>query len=76
MKEKGATARFGTAPSLHMEHTKRILSYTRRAIDDYGMIEAGDKIAEAGNGLSIPAYASIDGRVTYADNAKVVIESV
>lgn len=28
-----------------MEHTKRILSYTRRAIDDYGMIEAGDKIA-------------------------------
>ncbi|MBR2722332.1 MAG: tRNA 2-thiocytidine(32) synthetase TtcA [Clostridia bacterium] len=28
-----------------MEHIKRILSYTRRAIDDYGMIEAGDKIA-------------------------------
>ena len=28
-----------------MEHTKRILSYTRRAIDDYKMIEAGDKIA-------------------------------
>ncbi len=28
-----------------MEHIKRILSFTRRAIDDYGMIEAGDKIA-------------------------------
>jgi tRNA(Ile)-lysidine synthase TilS/MesJ len=28
-----------------MEYTKRILSYTRRAIDDYGMIEPGDKIA-------------------------------
>ena len=28
-----------------MEHIKRILSYTRRALDDYGMIEAGDKIA-------------------------------
>ena len=28
-----------------MEHSKRILSFTRRALDDYGMIEAGDKIA-------------------------------
>ena len=27
-----------------MEHIKRILSYTRRAIDDYQMIEAGDRI--------------------------------
>ena len=29
----------------HMEHIKRILSYTRRALDDYGMIQAGDRIA-------------------------------
>ena len=36
-------------------------------------VKAGDKIAEAGNGLSIPAYASIDGKVTYADATKVVI---
>ena len=28
-----------------MEHIKRVLSFTRRALDDYGMIEAGDKIA-------------------------------
>lgn len=28
-----------------MENMKRLLSYTRRAIDDYGMIEDGDKIA-------------------------------
>ncbi len=28
-----------------MEHIKRILSYTRRALDDYKMIEPGDKIA-------------------------------
>ncbi len=28
-----------------MEHIKRILSYTRRAIDDYQMIEAGDRVA-------------------------------
>ena len=28
-----------------MEHIKRILSYTRRALDDYKMIEPGEKIA-------------------------------
>ena len=28
-----------------MEHIKRVLSYVRRAIDDYEMIHAGDKIA-------------------------------
>lgn len=28
-----------------MENTKRILSYTRRAVDDYEMIREGDKIA-------------------------------
>jgi len=28
-----------------MEHIKRILSYTRRALDDYGMIQPGDRIA-------------------------------
>lgn len=28
-----------------MEHIKRILSYTRRAVDDYEMIRPGDKIA-------------------------------
>lgn len=28
-----------------MDHMKHILSYTRRAVDDYGMIRAGDKIA-------------------------------
>lgn len=28
-----------------MEHIKRVLSYVRRAVDDYGMIREGDKIA-------------------------------
>ena len=28
-----------------MEHIKRILSYTRRAVDDYNMIEDGDRVA-------------------------------
>ena len=32
-------------PVGEMEHIKRILSYTRRALDDYGMIRPGDKIA-------------------------------
>ena len=29
----------------NMEHIKRILSYTRRALDDYGMIQPGDRVA-------------------------------
>ena len=28
-----------------MEHIKRILSFTRRALDDYQMIEPNDRIA-------------------------------
>ena len=28
-----------------MENMKRMLSYTRRGVDDYNMIEEGDKIA-------------------------------
>ena len=28
-----------------MDHMKHILSYARRAVDDYGMIRAGDKVA-------------------------------
>ena len=28
-----------------MDHMKHILSYARRAVDDYSMIRAGDKIA-------------------------------
>ena len=30
---------------VRMEHIKRILSFTRRAVDDYEMIQPGDKIA-------------------------------
>lgn len=28
-----------------MEHIKRVLSFTRRAVDDYGMIKRGDRVA-------------------------------
>ena len=34
----------------------------------------GDRIADAAEGLSVPQYASIDGRVTYVDAKKIVIE--
>jgi Na+-translocating ferredoxin:NAD+ oxidoreductase RnfC subunit len=39
------------------------------------VVKKGDKIAEAADGLSVPAYASIDGRVSYAEGMKVVIEA-
>jgi Na+-translocating ferredoxin:NAD+ oxidoreductase RnfC subunit len=38
-------------------------------------VKRGDKIGDAAGGLSVPAYASIDGRVTYADSQKVVIKA-
>ena len=39
-------------------------------------VSLGEKIAEAGSGLSLPKYASIDGVCTYADDAKIIIERV
>lgn len=45
------------------------------------MVSVGDKvsmgqlIANAGAGLSIPQYASIDGKVTFADATKIIIEA-
>ena len=38
-------------------------------------VEAGQLIANCGAGLSVPQYASISGKVTFADNTKVVIEA-
>ncbi len=38
-------------------------------------VTVGQMIAGAGNGLSVPQYASIAGFVTYADETKIVIES-
>ena len=38
-------------------------------------VKKGDKIADAAGGLSVPAYASVDGTVTYADATKVVIDT-
>ena len=42
-------------------------------VEDGAWVSAGDKIAEAAEGLSLPQYASIDGRVSiYSD--KIIIE--
>ena len=38
-------------------------------------VELGQMIATAGNGLSVPQYASIAGRVVRADEQKIVIEA-
>lgn len=37
-------------------------------------VACGQKIAEAGAGLSVPQFASVSGRVRYADAQKIVIE--
>ena len=37
-------------------------------------VTRGQKIAEAAEGLSVPQFASIDGRVCYVDEKKIVIE--
>ncbi len=38
-------------------------------------VVAGQMIASAGNGLSVPQYASISGHITYVDDKKIIIEA-
>ncbi len=38
-------------------------------------VTVGQKIADLGAGLSVPQYASIDGKVTFVDNTKIIIEA-
>ena len=38
-------------------------------------VKVGDMVASAGNGLSVPTYASINGRVVYADDKKIILEA-
>ena len=38
-------------------------------------VTAGQVIANAGGGLSIPQHASISGKVTFADNTKIIIQA-
>ena len=43
-------------------------------VNDGDMVEKGDKIAEAAEGLSLPQYASISGVVTLYEGEKIIIE--
>jgi len=45
-------------------------------VADGDFVNVGDKIAEAAEGLSLPQYATISGRVTLFDGVKIVIDKV
>ena len=45
------------------------------AVSDGDTVSAGDLIANAANGLSLPQYASISGTVTLGNN-KIMIDKV
>ena len=45
-------------------------------VADGDVVNKNDKIAEAAEGLSLPQYAPISGRVTVFDGLKIVIEKV
>ena len=60
-----------------MKELKRILSYTRRAVDDYEMIEDGDKIAvgvSAGKDSLALLYALAEMRRFYPKKYEIVAE--
>lgn len=38
------------------------------------LVSYGDKVAEAGEGLSLPQYSSIDGKVVFVDENRILIE--
>ncbi len=43
-------------------------------VKDGDTVQKGDKIAESAEGLSLPQYASVSGRVTVEDGVKIIIE--
>ena len=45
-------------------------------VKDGDKVERGDKIAECGEGLSLPQYASISGYVTVENGVKIIIDKV
>ena len=45
-------------------------------VQDGDLVKKGDKIAESAEGLSLPQYATIDGRVTVYDGVKIIIDKV
>lgn len=65
---------------LPMPHTVEIAMSQHIGVPSVPSVKVGDtvrrgqRIAEAAAGLSVPQFASIDGRVTYVDDKKIVIE--
>lgn len=45
-------------------------------VKDGDEVQKGDKIAESGEGLSLPQYASISGKVLLVEGVKIMIEKV
>ena len=45
-------------------------------VNEGDTVSAGQKIAESGEGLSLPQYASISGKVTLIDGEKIIIDRV
>ena len=45
------------------------------AVKEGDMVTEGQLIANAGAGLSVPQHASIDGKVTFVDAKKIIIEA-
>ena len=45
-------------------------------VKDGDTVQRGDKIAESAEGLSLPQYASISGRVTLVEGVKIIIDKV
>ena len=62
-----------------MKELKRILSYTRRAVDDYQMIQDGDKIAvgvSAGKDSLALLYALAEMRRFYPNKYELIAITV
>lgn len=45
-------------------------------VNDGDEVKKGDKIADSAEGLSLPQYATIDGKVLVVDGVKIIIEKV
>lgn len=64
-----------SAGKVEIKMSQHIGAPSTPAVNVGDTVSAGQVIANASNGLSIPQHASISGKVVYADNQKIVIEA-
>ncbi len=79
-------AKFDKLPKYLGEYTdfNRVEIYLRQhigapsviTVNDGDFVQRGDKIADSAEGLSLPQYASISGRVTVVEGTKIIIDKV